>query len=87
MAKLSVYLYFLVFFARFLNNFVNIQNIVEKVQKTQGKKVHIITFTAEEFKQELNRPNKVFIEAIKKGIILFGQEKFIQFMKRLSIIY
>lgn len=69
------------------SNFVNIQNIVEKVQKTQGKKVHIITFTAEEFKQELNRPNKVFIEAIKKGIILFGQEKFIQFMKRLSIIY
>jgi len=66
------------------SNFVNIQNIVEKVQKTQGKKVHIITFTAEEFKQELNRPNKVFIEAIKKGIILFGQEKFIQFMKRLS---
>ncbi|HLC84707.1 MAG TPA: HTH domain-containing protein, partial [Candidatus Nanoarchaeia archaeon] len=65
------------------SNFVNIQNIVEKVQKTQGKKVHIITFTAEEFKQELNRPNKVFIEAIKKGIILFGQEKFIQFMKRL----
>ena len=26
----------------------------------------------------------VFIDAIKKGIILFGQENFIKFMKRLS---
>ena len=33
-------------------------------------------------KKELENPNKIFIDAIKKGIILFGQEKFIKFIRR-----
>jgi len=40
-------------------------------------------FGKEEFIEELQKPNKAFIDAIKKGIILFGQEKFVKFMKEL----
>ena len=47
------------------------------------KKIHAINFTPAEFKGELENPNKAFIDAIKKGIILFGQEKFIKFIKRI----
>lgn len=62
--------------------FVKIQQIIDVTQKTQKKKIHIINFTEVEFKKELLKPNKVFIEAVKKGVILFGQENFIQFMKK-----
>lgn len=31
------------------------------------------------------RPNKDFVDAVKKGSILFGQEKFINFMKNMHL--
>lgn len=63
------------------NNFTKIEESIKKIQKTQMKKIHAIIFTPIEFRQELGKPNKAFIDAIKKGIILFGQEKFIKFMR------
>jgi len=63
------------------NKFVKIQKIIDKLQKTESKKIHLIDFTASEFRKELQ--NKAFIEAIRKGILLFGQENFVKFMKYL----
>ncbi|MBU1201915.1 MAG: hypothetical protein KJ583_01275 [Nanoarchaeota archaeon] len=63
------------------NKFLQIEESIKKMQKTQIKKIHSINFTHAEFKCELEKPNKVFIDAIKKGIILFGQDKFIKFIK------
>ena len=63
------------------NRFLEVDEIDKRIQKTQVKKIHILNFTPDEFRQELKKPNKVFIEAIKKGIILFGQEKFIRFIR------
>ena len=63
------------------NRFAEIEESIKKAQKTQIKKIHALFFTASEFKQELEKPNKVFVDAIKKGAVLFGQEKFIKFMK------
>jgi|SRR3989344_1590165 len=61
--------------------FLMIEKSVKKVQETQIKKIHSLNFTQAEFKDELEKPNKIFIAAVKKGIILFGQEKFIKFIK------
>ena len=55
-----------------------------KAQETQAKKIHSINLTQKEFKQELKRPNKAYAEAVKKGVILFGQENFIKFIKGLQ---
>ncbi len=66
------------------NNFVKIQAVTDNIQKTQNKKIHAINFTENELKVELKKPNKVFIEAIQKGVILFKQENFIQFMKNMT---
>ena len=66
------------------NKFLDIEESIKKAQKTQIKKIHSINFTQIEFKQEIEKPNKVFVDAIKKGIILFGQEKFIKFIRSLS---
>ncbi len=63
------------------NKFVKIQKIIDKIQKTENKKIHAINFTISEFRKELQNNNKSFINAIKKGIILFGQENFVKFIK------
>jgi DNA-binding Lrp family transcriptional regulator len=64
-------------------NFVRIQNIIDNAQKTQSKKIHAINFTKEEFRRELLEPNRAFLDAVRKGVVLFGQEAFIAFMRRL----
>ena len=63
--------------------FLEIEESIKKMQKTQIKKIHSINFTHLEFKKELKNQNKAFIDAIKKGIILFGQEKFVKFIKEM----
>ena len=62
-------------------NFVNIQNIIDKVQKTQTKQIHAISFTEIELKQELKKFNRAFIEALRNGVVLFGQDNFVRFIK------
>ena len=65
-------------------NFVNIDKIITDIQITQDKKIHSIDLTRKELKHELKNKNKAYIEALKKGIVLFGQENFIRFIKELS---
>lgn len=65
------------------NKFLEIEESIKKIQKTQAKKIHILSFTQKELKDELEKPNKVFIDALKRGVVLFGQENFIRFMKEL----
>ena len=67
------------------NKFIEIEKSIKKIQKIQIKKIHTLNFTEAEFKQELEKPNKALIDAIKKGIVLFGQEKFIKFIRSIRI--
>ena len=57
---------------------------LDKIQKSESKRIHSINFTESEFREELLKPNKAFIDAVSKCIVLFGQEQFIKFMKRLQ---
>src|SRR3989344_7323837 len=54
------------------NKFKEIEEAVQKIQKIQSKKVHSENFTRTEFKEELKKKNKIFIDAIKKGVVIFG---------------
>ncbi|HLC63356.1 MAG TPA: HTH domain-containing protein [Candidatus Nanoarchaeia archaeon] len=67
------------------NKFKEIEEAVQKIQKIQSKKVHSENFTRTEFKEELKKKNKIFIDAIKKGVVIFGQEKFIRFIKEVYV--
>ncbi len=66
------------------NNFTKVDEIINQIQKTQIKKIHFLNFTKEELKKEIIKSNKAFIDGIKKGIILFGQENFIKFIRDLE---
>ncbi len=59
-------------------NFNKIEELILEIQKTQFKKIHVITLTKEEFREELKSRNKAYLDAIKKGIVLFGQDNFIE---------
>ena len=65
-------------------NFVKIGKRISDIQIAQDKKIHAINLTEKELKRELKNKNKSYIEALKKGIILFGQENFIRFIRNIS---
>ncbi len=65
-------------------NFGNIKNISLEIQKTLAKDVHSINFTKEEFERELKKPNEAILDAVKKGVVLFGQDSFIKFIRDIS---
>lgn len=64
--------------------FISLQKKIEEMQKTQEKKIHTINLTASELIIELNKKNYAFIDAIKTGIVLFGQENFIRFINKVK---
>ncbi|MEK6825464.1 MAG: hypothetical protein AABY00_01625 [Nanoarchaeota archaeon] len=63
--------------------YTRIDTIVSKIQISQLKKIHVVNFSPKELKVELNRPNKAFLDAFNKGVVLFGQDTFVQFIKEL----
>lgn len=64
--------------------FKAINDIKNKIQKTQAKEIHLIDLSKEEFKDELKKQNKAYIDALKKGVILFCQDNFIKFIGELK---
>ena len=65
-------------------NFKAADEITARIQQTQLKKIHLVDLTVAELAHELKKPNKVYLDAIKKGIILYGQDNFIKFMAGLT---
>lgn len=64
--------------------FRKIQENILEIQKVQSKKIRAIELTNEEFFKELKNKNKAYLDALKKGVILFGQENFIDEMEKLN---
>jgi len=65
-------------------NFSKINENISKIQKSQIKKIHSNNLTEAEFRTEISKQNKIFIDAIKKGVVLFGQEKLIKVVKEMK---
>jgi biotin operon repressor len=66
------------------NDFKAVNEIVSKIQQTQPKKIHFIDLTEGEFEQELRKKNKAYIDALSKCVVLYGQENFVQFIRKLQ---
>jgi predicted transcriptional regulator len=64
-------------------NFQKIEEIIFEIQKVQIKKIHYILLTEKEFKDEIKSLNKAYLDSIKKGIVLYGQENFVNQMEEL----
>ena len=65
-------------------DFAAIDKLMLKLQQSQLKKIHFIDLTGKEFKEEIEiNKNKAYIDALKKGVILFGQEDYVKFIMNL----
>lgn len=62
------------------NNFNEIKKFISERNKLTNKKIHLLFQTVDDFKHDLKDKNKVTIEIIKKGVVLFGQEEFIKIL-------
>jgi predicted nucleotidyltransferase len=65
-------------------DFIKLDKIISRIQLTQDRKIHALNLTEQELKKELKNNNKAYTEALKKGVVLFGQDKFIKFIKDIS---
>ncbi len=65
-------------------DFPIINKNILKIQQTQLKKIHNINLTKNELIAELKEHNKAYLNALKKGIVLYGQENFVDFIKNLQ---
>lgn len=59
------------------------ENLLD-IQQTQIKNIHSINLTKDELKSELKLKNTAYLDALKKGIVLFGQDNFIKFVSDLK---
>lgn len=59
------------------SNFSLIKEVIEARNKLSNKKVHLILQSIDDFKKDLFDNNKVTIEIIKTGVVLFGQNNLI----------
>ena len=64
--------------------FTNIDKKIQSIQKMQLKKNHLIMFSEKELADELRKLNPAFVNAIKNGVVLFGQDQFIRFIRGLQ---
>lgn len=65
-------------------SFHAIDEKILKMKLTQLKKIHNIDLTKGELISELSRRNKAYLDAIKKGVVLYGQENFVSFIKTIQ---
>lgn len=59
-----------------------IKSLIGKKNNILNKKVHLLPQITEDFAKDLGNKNKVIIEIIKTGVVLFGQEKLIKHMEK-----
>ncbi|MEK6854838.1 MAG: hypothetical protein AABX73_01310 [Nanoarchaeota archaeon] len=64
--------------------FIELDEKIRNIQKLQLKKIHAVNFSVDELKREIKKPNIAFINAIKGGIVLYGQDKFVKFVRELK---
>ena len=57
------------------NSKINI--LINKINRINIKRIHVIKQTKENIKQNIKKGDKVVLNAIKNGIVLFGYEKII----------
>lgn len=52
-----------------------IKKAINERRQFSNKKIHLIFQNPEEFRKDVNKKNKIILEIIKNGVVLFGQDK------------
>ncbi|MEK6935728.1 MAG: nucleotidyltransferase domain-containing protein [Nanoarchaeota archaeon] len=66
------------------NKLKEIQKIINKKNELLNKKIHPLLQTPKDFKNDIKNKNKVMIEILKTGVVLFGQEEISKIIAELN---
>ncbi|MCK4589050.1 MAG: hypothetical protein KAT77_01290 [Nanoarchaeota archaeon] len=58
---------------------------VEELNKINVKRIHLIKQSIQDLKDNLIKKDKVILNAVKQGIVLFGYEKFVEVVESVSL--
>ncbi len=59
-----------------------VRAIIKERNEVAYKKIHLLLQLPEDFKKDITNKNKVMVEIIKTGVILFGQENIRKYLTR-----
>ena len=62
-------------------NIMNIENSIDKLNKTKPKKIHAVYQTKEDFIKNIKKQDKAILEEIRTGIILWGRDFLVEAIK------
>ena len=63
------------------NNLQQLKKLIEEKNSIASKKIHALFQIKEDFFKDLKNKNKVILEILNTGIVLFGQENLTKYMK------
>jgi predicted nucleotidyltransferase len=61
-----------------------INNELNRIAKLQPKPLHILRLTKEEFLKNIQSNNKAMIDIVRNGIVLYGQDKYVEVLKNVA---
>ncbi len=63
-----------------------VNNIIKKKEEILPKKLHAIKLNHRDLTDNLKKKDKSFVDIIKNAIILYGQDKYVEALKNVSIL-
>jgi len=64
------------------NKFNAIKQIIRERNKISSRKIHLLLQGENDFIKDIKEKNKVIVEIIKQGVILFGQEEIVKILTK-----
>ena len=66
------------------NNIKEVNEVLKKKKGILPKKIHSLKLTAHDLLENLTRKDKAMVDIVKNGIVLYGQDKYIEIMKHVT---
>ncbi len=63
-----------------------VSEILKKKEEILPKKLHTIKLNHHDLRENLKKKDKAFVDIIKNAIILYGQDKYVEALKNVSIL-
>lgn len=67
-----------------IKDYKEVKKILDKKQQILPKKIHSIGFTEQDLINNLKKRHEPIMDAVKNGIVLHGQEKYVEIIKNVT---
>jgi predicted nucleotidyltransferase len=64
----------------------DVNKILKKKEDILPKKIHSIKLTPQDLLENLKKKDKAMIDIVKNGVVLYGQDRYVEVLKHVTII-